>query len=124
MVEDEHTLLTQLISIKKQAFISTGDFVANFNKITNRIPVADRPTLGNLKTFFISVMPLDINYDLRRACLTDWEVVQRTTMELEDDMILVDRWKCEIQTKASSSGNTSLKEMIQKLSNELIVMKK
>ena len=43
------------------------DFVASFNKIVNRIPTVARPTTINLKTFFISAMPPDINYDLRRA---------------------------------------------------------
>ena len=65
--EDEHALLTQLTSIKKQPAMSMRDFIAKFNKINSRIPTTDRPTAGNLKTFFISAMPLDINYDLRRA---------------------------------------------------------
>jgi hypothetical protein len=43
------------------------DFVATFNKITSKIPTTDRPTVGNLKMFFISTITLHINYDLRRA---------------------------------------------------------
>lgn len=67
MVEYEHVLLTQLTSIKKKLAMSMRDFVATFNNIASRIPTTDRSTAGNLKTFFISVMPLDINYDLRRS---------------------------------------------------------
>lgn len=103
MVEDEHVLLAELTSIKKQPSISMRDFVANFNKITNRILVVDRPTTVNLKIFFISVMPPNINFYLRRAHPVDLEAVQRMTMEIEDDMISVGRWKCEIQTKTSTS---------------------
>lgn len=125
MEEDEHILMAQLTSIKKKPFVSMRDFVANFNKITNRIPMGDRPTTRNLKTFFINVMPSDINFDLRRAHPTNLGVVQRMKMELEDDMISAGRWKCETQTKVSTNSPTSSQaEMIQKLSNEIIAMKR
>ena len=63
--KDEQIFLTQITSIKKLRNVSMRDFVASFNKITKRILVAARPTASNLKTFFISAMPPDINYDLR-----------------------------------------------------------
>ena len=65
IAEDEQVLLTQLTSIKKQPSLSMRDFVASFNKFFSRIPTVARPTAGNLKTFFISAMPPNINYDLR-----------------------------------------------------------
>lgn len=89
--EDEHALLAHLTSMNKQPFISMRDFIASFNKITNRIPAANRPTMGNLKTFFISTMPPSMNFDLRRSCTVDLDVVQRIWLELEDDMISVGR---------------------------------
>ena len=64
---DEHLLLKKLTSIQKNPTMSMRDFIATFNKITSQIPTVDRPTIGNLKTLFISAIPQDINYDLRRS---------------------------------------------------------
>ena len=69
------------------------DFVASFNKIVNKIPTAARPTAGNLKTFFISVMPPDINYDLRRERPTDLDDAQKKAIECEDYLISTGKWK-------------------------------
>ena len=118
-IEDEHVLLTQLTSIKKKPTMSMRDFTASFNKIVNMIPIAARQTVGNLMTFFISVMPPDINYDLRRAHPTDLADAQKKAIESEDDLISTRKWKQELHTKGSSSSTTSSEEMIQKLSNEL-----
>lgn len=49
---------------------------------------------------------------------------QRRAIECEDDLIPKGKWKKEIQTKGSSSNTTSSDEMLQKLSNELVEMKK
>ena len=68
-------------------------FVANFNKTTNRIPTSDIPTIGNLKTFFISALPPNINYDLRRSRPINLADTQRKVVELEDDMISTRKWK-------------------------------
>ena len=95
------------------------DFVATFNKITSRFP-----TTSNLKTFFISAMPLDINYDLRWAHPTNLEDAQKKAVEFEDNLIFIGKWKWELQTKGSSSNTTSSNEMIQKISNELVVVKR
>ena len=65
--------------------MSMRDFSACFNKIVNRIPTAARPTVGNLMTFFISVMPPDVNYDLRRARPTNLADAQKKAIECEDD---------------------------------------
>jgi hypothetical protein len=89
-VEDEHALLTQLTSIKKQPTMSMRDFVAKFNKINSKIPTVDRPTAGNLKTFFISAMPPYINYDLRRGCskISMYLTRRRTRIISERGLIL------------------------------------
>ena len=92
-IEDEHALLTQLTSIKKQPTMSMRDFAACFNKIFNRIPTTARPTAGNLITFFISVMPPNINYDLRRTRPTDLADAQKKAIECEDDLISMGKWK-------------------------------
>ena len=123
-VENEYALLVQLTSVKKLPSTGMRDFVANFNKIVHKIPVANRPTAGNLKTFSISAMPPDIGFELRRSRPADLKVAQRTAVELEDDMIAAGRWNHEIHNRASISEATSQEEMIQKLSNELIVLKR
>ena len=111
-IEDEHVLLTQAKSIKKQPTMSMRDFAANFNKIVSRIPTTDRSTVNNLKTFFPSVMPPNINYDLRRENSTDLADAQKKAIECEDDLISTGKWKKELQTKGSSNNTTSSKEMI------------
>ena len=73
--------------------MSMRDFIARFNKINSRIPTADRLVAGNLKTFFISAMPPDINYDLRRAHPTDLADAQKKAIEFEDDLISAGKWK-------------------------------
>ena len=72
------------------------DFVANFNNIVSRIPTTARPTVGNLKTLFISAMPPDINYDLRRAHPIDLVDTQKKAIECEDHLIFVGKWKREL----------------------------
>lgn len=112
IAKDERVLLTQLMSIKKQPTISMRDFVANFNKINSRIPTTNRHIVGNLKTFFISSMPLDINYDLRRSHPMNLADAQKKVVELKDDLIFAKKWKQELQTKGSSSNTTSSNEML------------
>ena len=73
--------------------MSMRNFNATFNKITSRIPSSDKPIAGKLKTFFISVMPSDINYDLRREHSTDLADAQKKAVEFEDDLISVRKWK-------------------------------
>ena len=60
---------------------------------THRIPTAAKPTAGNLKTFFISAMPPDVNDDLRRAVPTDLADAQKKAIECEDDLISAGKWK-------------------------------
>ena len=91
--EDKHVLLTQLTSIKKQPTMSMGDFNASFKKIVNRIPTVAKPTASNLMSFFISAMPPDINYDLRRAHPIDLVDAQKKEIECEDDLISAGKWK-------------------------------
>lgn len=124
MVEDEHILLTQLTSVKKKPAMSMMDFIATSNKTTSRIPIVDRLTISNLKTFFISVMPPNINYDLRKSHPIDLLDAQKNLIKFENDLILAENWKRGIQTKGSSSNTSSSDEMIQKFSNELVAMKR
>lgn len=76
--------------------MSMRDFVATFNKITSKIPIANRPNAGNLKAFFISAMPPDINYDLRRSHPIDLIDAQKKAIKFEDDLISVKKWKREL----------------------------
>ena len=69
-------------------------------------------------------MPPDINYDLRRARPTDLADAQKKATECEDDLISAGKWKRELHAKGSSGSSSSSEEMIQKLSNELVAIKK
>ena len=103
--------------------MSIRDFAESFNKIVNRIPTTARCTAGNLKTFFISAMPPDINYDLRRARPTNLADAQKKAIECEDDLIFAGKWKRELHAKGSSRSSSSSEEMIQKLSNKPVAIK-
>ena len=69
------------------------DFAAYFNKIVNRIPTTARIATSNLMTFFISVMPPNINYDLRRVQPTDLVDAQKKAIECQENLISIGKWK-------------------------------
>ena len=75
------------MSIKKKPTMSMRDFVANFNKTNILISTTNRHIVGNLKTFFIRLMPLDINYEIRRSHSTNLVGAQKKLVKLEDVLI-------------------------------------
>ena len=103
------------------------DFNAKFNKLIKRIPATSTPTIDNQKTFYISSMPPELGYRIRRANVVNLQVAQTLAVEMEDDMIASRKWKKEFHTGSTSSTastSTSIEAMLQKLSNELIALKK
>ena len=103
------------------------DFNAKFNKLIKRIPTASTPTVDNQKTFYINSMPLELGYQIRRANVADLQTAQTLAVEMEDDMIASGRWKKDLHTGPSNSiagTSNSTETMLQKLSNELIALKK
>lgn len=125
--EDAHVLLLQLAQIKKEPSIPMRDFNEKFNKLIKRIPATSAPIGDNQKTFYISSMPPELGYLLRRANVATLQVTQTLAVEMEDDMIASGKWKKEYHTGSSSnttSTSNSTEAMLQKLSNELITLKK
>lgn len=55
--------------------------------------------------------------------MNNLEASQNKIIELEDDLILVSKWKREMQMDASSCGISSSKAIIQKILNEIIALK-
>jgi len=103
------------------------DFNAKFNKLIKRIPTASTPTVDNQKTFYINSMPPELSYQIRRANVADLQTAQTLAIEMEDDMIASGRWKKDLHIGPSNSTpgtSNSIETMIQKLSNELIALKK
>ena len=69
----------------------------------------------------------DLGYQIRRANVANLQAAETLAVEMEDDMIASSKWKREFQSGTmgnidSTSNNT--KAMVQKLSNELISLKK
>ena len=90
--DDEHTLLLQLTQLKKEIHEPMRDFVAKFNKLIHKIPVAKRPNDENRKGFFVNAMPPDISFHLRRDRVADVDAAQRLAVELEDNILAVGKW--------------------------------
>lgn len=84
------------------------DFIARFNKLANRIPIARKPTVENQKMFFISSRPPDISFQIRRAHVANLQVAQTLEIELEDDLIAARKWKWEVQSDSSTSSISSV----------------
>lgn len=102
-------------------------FNARFNKLINRIPVASVPTNDNKKTFYISSMPFDLGYQIRRANIEKLEAAQTLVVEMVDDMIGFGKWKRDFQSRTmgnTTSISNNIEAMLQKLSNVLISLKK
>ena len=93
---DENSLLIQLTQLKKEMHERMREFVANFNKILERIPVNSRPNARNQKSFFLGAMPLDISFQMRRNVLADLATAQTMAIELEDDLIIVGKWRKDV----------------------------
>lgn len=104
-------MLLQLAHIKKEPSVSMRDFNAKFNKLIKRIPATSAPTNDNKKTFYISSMPLDLGYFIRRANVANVQAAHTLVVEMEDDMIASCKWKREFQSgtmsnTTSTSNNT------------------
>ncbi|KAH9328654.1 hypothetical protein KI387_000762, partial [Taxus chinensis] len=54
--EDAFSLLSQITHLKKEANEIIHDFIARFNALINRVPVAMLPTPKNQKCFFVNAM--------------------------------------------------------------------
>lgn len=90
ITENEHTLVTQLSSIKKEVYEPMWDFVS---KVTNSILSNLRPGDTLLKNFFINTLPLDICFTLKREGVVDLGATQRMALAIEDDLIIEGKWK-------------------------------
>lgn len=99
------------------------DFVARFDKILQKILVNQNPLDDNLKCFFINFMPSEIGSLIRRQRVADLNVVKTLAVELEDDLIIVGKWKREVRTP-SAQPSTSSNPVIQRLMNDVISLKR
>ena len=72
-------------------------------------------------------MPADLGYQIRRENVENLQATQILAMEMEDDMIASGKWKREFQSRTMGnivSNSNNIEAMLQKLSNELISLKK
>lgn len=122
-VEDDHTLLVQLTQMKKEIHEPMREFMAKYNKLIPKIPVAKRPNDENQKTFFLNAMPLDIGFHLRRSPIADLIVAQNRAISLEDDLIITGKWRKDVQTP-NMQPSTSSDPVIQCLMNDVISLKR
>ena len=72
-------------------------------------------------------MPPDLGYQIRRANVANLQAAQMLGVEMEDDMIASGKWKREHQSRTmrnTTSIANNIDVMLQKLSNEVISLKK
>ena len=71
-------------------------------------------------------MPPDIAFPLKRANPQSLVASQTISIELEDDLIISSKWKKEVQVLNSqaSTSSSSNDALVQKLANDLLVVKK
>lgn len=102
------------------------EFMARFNKDLHQIPNASRCNEENQKGFFLNAMPPDFAFPLKRENPTILGAAQTLTIEVEDDLIISSKWKKYVQVPNSqaSTSSSSNDSLIQKLANDLIVVKK
>lgn len=103
------------------------DFNARFNKVIKRILAMSAPKNDNKKNFYIISMPHSLGYQIRRENVVNLQADQTLAIEMEDDMIASGKWKREFQSRTMSnttSTSNNTEAMLQKLSNELISLKK
>ena len=94
--------------MKKEPSISMRDFNAKFNKLIKRIPATSAPIDDNKKTFYISSMPPNLGYKIKRENVVNLQATQTLVVDMEDDMIASSKWKRELQSRTiGTATNTS-----------------
>ncbi|KAH9294898.1 hypothetical protein KI387_038486, partial [Taxus chinensis] len=81
-------LLVQLVQMKKETSESMRDFIARYDRVIRRIPEDVVPPENNLKRFFISALPSEVGFFLRRAQPRTLREAKDYVIETDDDLIL------------------------------------
>ena len=110
--------------MKKEMHEPMRDFVAKFNRLVQRIPVASRPNVENQKSFFINVVHPDISFHLIKDACATLTAAQGLAIQLEDAFINARKWKQEVQTLGMPSSLNSTDLVLQKLMNDVAMMKR
>lgn len=122
--ENECSLFSQLSQMKKDMHEPMREFVAKFNRLVQRIPMASRPSEENQKSFFINAVPADISFHLIKDVCADLGVAQRLAIQLEDAFINAGKWKREVHTPRTVSFATPTDPVLQKLMNDIAMLKR
>ena len=71
-------------------------------------------------------MPPDIAFPMKRANPQILQASQTLSIELEDDLIISSKWKKDVQIPNSqaSTSSSSNDALVQRLANDLLVVKK
>ena len=112
--------------MKKEIHVCMQDFVALFNKALRQTPMTSIPNGENQKGLFLTAMPPDIDFPLKRANPQMLVASQNISIELEDDLIIYIKCKKDVQIPnyQASTSSSSNDVLVQKLANDLLVVKK
>ena len=73
--------------MKKEMHEPMREFVARFNRLFQRIPIASRPNAKNQKSFFINTVHPNISFHLIKDACATLAVAQGLAIQLEDVFI-------------------------------------
>ena len=73
--------------MKKEMHEPMREFVAKFNRLVQRIPIASRPNAENQKSLFINVVHLDISFHLIKDARATLATAQAFSIQMEDAFI-------------------------------------
>jgi hypothetical protein len=83
--------ITKFGSLKRKEGESVSDFSKRFNKMYNKIPVEIKPTEASAKITYASDFDLDFCLLLRERRATSLDHMQDATLEVESNVLVVDR---------------------------------
>ena len=118
--KNECSLSHQLSQMIKEMHKPMREFDAKFNRLIQRIPATSRPNAENQKTFFVNGVPLDVSFHI----IKDVVAAQRLAIQLEDAFINDGKWRREVQTTGTASSSAPTNPIMQKLMNDVAMMKR
>ncbi|KAH9305684.1 hypothetical protein KI387_010088, partial [Taxus chinensis] len=99
------------------------NFMAKFNKRVNKVPVMIHPNLDGQNCFFINTQQPEVCYQLRRARVATLELSQSLAIKIEDDLIMVGKFKkTSLKGKSQETPNAS-EAILTKLANDVMALK-
>ncbi|KAH9291025.1 hypothetical protein KI387_044154 [Taxus chinensis] len=111
--------------MKNETSESMRDFVERYDRLTGRILEDVVPSENNLKRFFISALPSEVGFFLRRAQPRTLREAKDFAIDIDDDLIISYKVKGQNgKQKGQKSNLVTTNPLFQKMANDLVALKK